>query len=104
MSATRAPKRCPIHRITHTGRCPVCATRTAARRAKRYGSDHKAARREWAPLVAAGFVECARCGVHIEPGERWALDHKDDGSGDYLGPSHKRCNDSAGGRLAHDWL
>jgi hypothetical protein len=38
--------------------------------------------------------------VLILPGTEWALDHTDDRTG-YLGPSHKRCNDSAGGKAAH---
>ena len=47
------------------------------------------------PVVAAGDVRCARCNEVIGPGEEWQLDHRDDGRG-WLGPSHKRCNLSAG--------
>ena len=43
-------------------------------------------------VVAEGEAVCARCGFPIGPGDRWDLDHADDGSGEYLGPSHAACN------------
>lgn len=62
-----------------------------------YGGDHQALRRLWAVIVAEGRARCCRCGRPIQPGARWDLDHTDDRSR-YLGPSHARCNRSAGGR------
>ena len=46
-------------------------------------------------MVATGTVRCARCDELIASDEEWQLDHRDDGRG-WLGPSHKRCNLSAG--------
>jgi hypothetical protein len=43
-----------------------------------------------------------RCGVAIDPSERWHLDHADDRSG-YLGPSHARCKLEAAGRKTAGW-
>ncbi len=62
----------------------------------RYGGEHQAVRRAVAPY-AVGSV-CVRCGRSIELDEPWDLDHSDDRAG-YLGASHRRCNQSAGGRL-----
>jgi hypothetical protein len=66
--------------------------RSAAPPPGRYGWPHERRRASWAPRVAAGTVTCSRCGRLIGPNEPWDLDHSDDGSGDYLGPSHARCN------------
>jgi hypothetical protein len=63
--------------------------------AARYGAAHRALRARLAPVVAQGSTPCARCGEVIGPGEEWQLDHRDDGKG-WLGPSHRRCNASAG--------
>jgi hypothetical protein len=49
-------------------------------------------RERLAPQVAAGYVDCARCGDPIEPGEPWDLDHVDGQPDAYLGPSHASCN------------
>jgi hypothetical protein len=54
---------------------------------------HQKLRRRWAPAVAAGVVNCARCGQLIRPGQVWDLDHRDDRVG-YLGPAHRKCNRS----------
>lgn len=62
----------------------------------RYGWQHQKRRASWASRVASGEVSCARCGWPIQPGERWDLDHADDGDG-YLGPSHVRCNRATAG-------
>jgi hypothetical protein len=48
-------------------------------------------RAQWWPRVAAGIVECARCGELIDPRERWDLGHVD-GTLAYRGPEHARCN------------
>lgn len=89
-------------------RCPACASarnraKDAARgnrHARGYGSDHDVAREAWRPRVERGDVRCARCELPIRAGQQWALDHTDDRSS-YLGPSHKRCNESAAGKAAH---
>jgi hypothetical protein len=44
------------------------------------------------------MVRCARCQQIIAPAERWELDHAVGKQG-YLGPSHFRCNRSAGGKI-----
>ena len=43
------------------------------------------------PRVAAGVVECARCGELIHSGQLWDLGHVD-GTLAYSGPEHARCN------------
>jgi len=85
-----------------------CAAHAAAHEAKRgtpaqrgYGTAHRRKRASLAEVVARGDVPCARCGKPILPGDQWALDHDDEDRAQYLGPSHKRCNDSAGGKNAH---
>jgi hypothetical protein len=61
---------------------------TAAKRA-RYGGTHRAERRRWAPLVAAGKIRCARCNEFIFSDAPWDLDHLPGGG---RVPSHRRCN------------
>ena len=73
------------------------ARRKASNTARGYGYRHQQERKRWARVVDAGEARCCRCGGVIVPGSRWALDHTDDRSG-WLGPSHKLCNDRAGGR------
>jgi hypothetical protein len=69
-------------------RCPAC------RDEDRYGPAHVAMR---AATVAQAVGQlCVRCGLPMLPGQEVQLDHADDGSGRYLGYSHKRCNLSAG--------
>jgi hypothetical protein len=70
------------------------------RKQRGYDRNHDKLRQQWAPQVAAGTIRCARCHTLIAPGEPWALDHTDDRTG-YLGPSHARCNNSAGGKASH---
>jgi len=69
----------------------VRRNRQRSTNARGYGVVHQARRKALAPLVAAGEMLCARCGLVIEPGEPWDLDHSDDRL-TYLGPSHARCN------------
>jgi hypothetical protein len=100
---------CPAHEgscpeLSPQRRCPACSTTAEQRRGSRqqrgYDREHTRLRARWKPKVDAGLVDCARCGTRIWLGQPWALDHTDDRAG-YLGPSHKRCNDSAGGKAAH---
>ncbi len=71
-----------------------------SRESRGYGYEHRTLRKQFERYVEAGQVYCARCRELIQPGTQWALDHSDDRAS-YLGPSHKRCNDSAGGKAAH---
>ena len=61
-----------------------------------YGSVHKAQRKRWARVVAAGGVWCWRCGKPIDPVSRWDLGHVDEeGRGRGLPvrhPEHRACN------------
>lgn len=89
-------------------RCPACASarnrskdaQRGSRHERGYDASHMAAREAWKPKVQTGLIACARCAQPIQPGQEWALDHTDDRTG-YLGPSHATCNNSAGGRAAH---
>ena len=77
-------------------------------RGPKWGWRHQKLRAEWAPLVAAGGVHCARgddClrrdepgGTLIRPGEPWDLGHDDHDPDRYAGPEHRRCNRSTYGR------
>ena len=65
-------------------------------RNRKYGQAlHRRTRKEFAPLVAAGVVNCARCGELIEPGTPWDLGHDDRDPRFYSGPEHASCNRSA---------
>jgi len=57
-----------------------------------YGRRHQAARAGLEPLVLAGNVKCARCGLPIRPGEPWDLGHDDHDRSKYSGPEHRACN------------
>ncbi len=63
-----------------------------------YGRDHVQLRRRWRSRIDAGGVPCARCGVVIEPGAAFDLDHDDRDRLRYLGPSHPACNRATAGR------
>jgi hypothetical protein len=61
-----------------------------------YGSVHKAQRKRWARVVAAGGVACWRCGKPIPPVARWDLGHVEE-EGRRRGfpvrhPEHRSCN------------
>lgn len=70
------------------------------------GSASRRARAHFAPLVAAGDVACAKCGLPVTPEHRWHVGHQLDralGGADDLSnywPEHGSCNEAAGGRLA----
>jgi hypothetical protein len=49
-------------------------------------------RREYAPTVDAGLVDCWRCGTRILAGEKWHLGHVDGDPTRIAGPEHVRCN------------
>lgn len=93
---------CPT--LTDQRRCPQHTRATdrarGSRAARGYGREHDQLRKQWAPLVASGLVQCTRCRLLITAGQAWHLDHNDDRTG-YLGPSHARCNTAAGGRASH---
>ena len=99
--ATRCPnlieagdRYCPDHSRDYEAR-------RGTRQARGYGTPHSRLRQQWQARMDAGErVACARCGLPVDPRQPWALDHADDRKS-YLGPSHKRCNDSAGGQRAH---
>jgi hypothetical protein len=87
--------RCRAQRRRHKSRVAQDRERRAGRATpaqRGYGAAHKALRRRWAPLVAAGGVLCARCGEPIDPGTPWDLGHVDDDRSRYSGPEHRACN------------
>lgn len=94
---TAAPTACLVARCPHPavdrGRCAQHRRTTPLRG---YGALHKALRRRWAPVVAAGGVICPRCERAITPGAAWDLGHTDNRSA-YTGPEHASCNRSARG-------
>lgn len=63
-----------------------------------YSHQHRLYRKTLEPQVAAGGVECWRCGELIEPGEPWDLGHSDEDKSLWLGPEHRRCNRSSQAR------
>src|SRR5262245_1427081 len=63
-----------------------------------YGREHQTLRARLAPLVAAGYARCARCGETIRPGEPWDLGHGDGDRMRYAGPEHRWCNRATSGR------
>lgn len=65
---------------------------------QRYPWQHKKLRKLIKDQMAQGIsFRCGRCRLPIEAGQPWHLDHSDDRAG-YIGPSHARCNTSAGAR------
>jgi hypothetical protein len=67
-----------------------------------WGWQHQQARQVAARKVATGTVQCSRCGYPIYPDQAWDLDHADGIDkrlGVYRGPSHRHCNQAAGGRV-----
>ena len=86
-------------------RCPACAAKyekqRGTRQARGYDQTHVDLRAQWAPIVTTGTVHCARCHQLINPHELWSLDHDDNDRTQYRGPSHRLCNDRAGGQATH---
>jgi len=77
---------------------PPPKMKTAGTAARGYGSRHQKLRDQWAPKVAAGVVNCARCGEPIPPDAKWDLGHVDGDRTRYQGPEHRRCNRATAGR------
>lgn len=88
-----AERGCP--ELTDTTRCPAHTKAKDKARGTRqqrgYDAAHDRLRARWAPKVATGQVNCARCHKRIGALDEWHLDHTDDRAG-YLGPSHASCN------------
>ena len=83
-----------------------CERHTRSRDRKRgtrqqrgYDLAHTKLRDRWVPKVAAGKVNCWRCGQRITPLEPWDLGHLDDRSG-YGGPEHVACNRATRARIS----
>lgn len=83
----------------------LCATHARELEANRgtpsargYGTAHRRLRTRWAPRVAAGLVDCWRCGRRISPLEPWDLGHDDNNRATYRGPEHAACNRATRGR------
>lgn len=66
--------------------------------AKGYGYHHQRERKRWQAVIDANGTWCRRCGGQIYPGMAWDLDHAPGKEG-YRGPSHRKCNRRAGGRV-----
>lgn len=85
---------CP--ELTPTTRCDIHRKqRDKARGTKQergYGVAHQRKRKAWVPKVAAGTVNCWRCGLRISPLEPWDLGHDDLDRTIWRGPEHVRCN------------
>lgn len=66
-----------------------------------YGARHQAERKRWVPIVRAGGVNCARCGLPIEEWMPWDLGHVDGDRSRYSGPEHRHSRHCpAGGNRA----
>ena len=76
--------------------------RSAAAKRGRYGKGHRSKKKESALRIESEasqgrYVNCARCGEPILPGEEWDEGHATLGSSG--GPEHRgRCNRAAGAR------
>ncbi len=57
-----------------------------------YGAAHQRLRGRWAPKVAAGLVNCWRCGKPIAPDDEWDLGHDDEDRSITRGPECLPCN------------
>jgi len=108
MASRRCPARyCPRILTRGVRYCPEHQAQYEAKRGtpeqRGYGAQHKALRKTWQARLNKGeLVRCARCGEQVRPSDAWALDHDDNDRTHYLGPSHARCNDAAGGRASHN--
>ncbi|GIF14801.1 hypothetical protein FHX34_103510 [Actinoplanes teichomyceticus] len=108
----RAMRVCPeagCPELTPGGPCAEHRRQREQRRGTRqqrgYDAAHDGLRRQWAPMVERGEVDCHEvvCLMpdrRILPGQDWHLCH-DRKTGKHRGPGHARCNTSEGGRAAH---
>ena len=64
-------------------------TRWTAADNERWGYEHRKERRRWVAPVASATLHCGRCGLLIQAGQPWDLDHLPNGR---RAPSHRRCN------------
>lgn len=91
--------------IPKPGKCKAHRKESEEARGSReergYTLAHILMRKRLAPIVAEGTTLCARCRQPIRAGQAWHLDHDDDDRTRYIGPSHARCNLSAGGIASH---
>ena len=69
--------------------------------APKYRGTHQKLRRLLLP--GAYGKNCARCGLPLLRGQPLDLDHEDNGTGNYLGFSHRSCNRRAGALLRRPW-
>lgn len=82
-------------------RCPGHRRGTTTERG--YGAEHRAERAAWAPIVAAGGVECRRAPFGLcvaaspvlAPDEPWHLGHPDAACTAPKAPEHVVCNAGA---------
>lgn len=58
-----------------------------------YGAQHQARREYWKPIVAAGNVDCRRCGKPIHPSAAWDLGHDDEDRSLPTYPEHRHARD-----------
>jgi len=70
----------------------------ASTNARGYGNAHRLERKRWAAIIETSGVRCARCRRVITADMPWDLDHAPGKLG-YLGPSHRRCNRTAGAKI-----
>src|SRR5689334_3879774 len=67
---------------------------------EKYGVAHRAVRKRWEPIVAAGQAVCWRCGEPIPADAVWHLGHSADGKR-WMGPEHASCNVRDGARRGY---
>lgn len=83
--------RCPAHRRAHE-------QARGTRQQRGYDANHDRERRYWEPIVAAGGVNCWRCGNPIDPTQPWDCGHDDNDRSIHRGPEHPACNRATAGR------
>lgn len=100
-SAPSCPELYPKAEGKHCATHRTAANKTRGPRSERgYDTEHDRLRRKWAPVVARGRTNCARCHELIAPHTAWDLGHTDNHDA-YNGPEHARCNRSAAGIKSH---
>ena len=69
----------------------------ASTQARGYGTGHRQLRAKLAPKVAAGLIDCWRCGKNLR-GHQWHLGHDDNDRTIYRGAECAACNLGAAAR------